>query len=521
MKSAILSVLIVNEVRLRLRRLSSLVTVLAVIALAWLIIPDPESGSTLIAIKQARVLYTSSAMALGSASMASFVFGLAGFYLVRGRIAEDLRSGTGSVIAATSMGNSLFLFGRWLGGVIYLLSLILAFLAAMLVCHLLRGEGAIEPGVYLVTYAMLMLPMVLFTVSCAILFDSFSPLMGKLGDIIFFFIWMAQIALLDKVNKSTGGQIHPYMFFDFIGTAMSMEQLKMMVNTTHLSLGTASFNSKLPTVVLPAYVWPAVLVKARLLTTGLAVLPLLPAFVLFHRFSPDRVRMVQARKRRSPLMYLNQLLLPFSRLAQPLFLLAQTLPGMASQIVADLALTVATAPAAGLALVLCPLLASLLNSAALPGFLAISVAVWGVLISDISTRDHQTITSEMTGAVPGGISRRYLRQLFASMLFGILLTGIIAIRWFSHHPLWALALLTGIVSMSAMSSLFGRLSGTPRTFLALFLFGMYVAVNASKVTAIDIFAFNGIANSQTIILQATLALGAGIGGYICNRYLAR
>jgi hypothetical protein len=39
------------------------------------------------------VLYTSSALALGSASMASLLFGLAGFYLLRGRMAEDLRSG--------------------------------------------------------------------------------------------------------------------------------------------------------------------------------------------------------------------------------------------------------------------------------------------------------------------------------------------------------------------------------------------------------------------------------------------
>ena len=152
-----------------------------------------------------------------------------------------MRSGTGSVIAATSVGNAGFLFGRWLGGVVYLLSLIAAFLLAMLVCHLLRGDGPIEISVYLLTYAVLMLPMVFFTVSCAVLFDSFSPLMGKLGDVIFFFIWIAQIALMEQADKSISGQINIYMVFDFIGTATSMANLKATVNTTHLFFGNCQF----------------------------------------------------------------------------------------------------------------------------------------------------------------------------------------------------------------------------------------------------------------------------------------
>ena len=512
-----LTILVLNEARLRLRRLSSVVAVLAVIALAWVVIPDPLSGTTLMTIKNARVLYTSTTLAYGSAALASLLFGLAGFYLVRGRIAEDMRSGCGSVIAATPIGNGIFLLGRWMGGVVYLLALIIAFMGAMLVCHAVRGEGPIELLVYLQTYIALLVPMIFFAVSCAILFDSFSLLLGKLGDVIFFFIWMAQISLLDKVEAGIAGQINSYMFIDFMGAATSMANLKLFMHTTHFSLGTATYDAKLTPILLPSVLWSGKLLAIRSASAILALLPLLPAIALFHRFSPDRVKVGQTRKRRSPFSFLNQLLRPFAGIAQPLFRLARILPGLAGQICADIALTVATTPVAGLALLLIPLLSMVFRTGGLPGLLTISVAIWGILISDLSSRDHQAVTGEMTGALSGGIAQRYLRQFAATALLGLMLMGVIGLRWAMHEPMRALALLSGIFSMSAVACLLGRLSKTPRTFLSLFLFGMYVAVNATKAPMIDVFGFNGVANSHSITWQVLLGMAALSIGYVYNR----
>jgi hypothetical protein len=170
------------EARVRLRRLSTLVTLLAVVALSWMMISDPADGQTLISVRGARVLYTSSAMALGSAALATLLLTLAGFYLLRGRVAEDLRSGTGSVIGASANGGALFVVARWCGGVLYLAALVGAFMATVLLCHVVRGDGPIEPLVYLQTYALVLGPMILFTASCATLFDAWAPLMGKKGD---------------------------------------------------------------------------------------------------------------------------------------------------------------------------------------------------------------------------------------------------------------------------------------------------------------------------------------------------
>jgi len=149
MKLHIIKVLAGNEVRVRLRRLSTLVTIFSVVVLSWLMVPAPDSGMTLISLNDARVLNTSSALAFGTASLAAIIFGLGSFYLTRGRTSEDMRSGVGSVIAASQISNGLFLAARWIGGVVYMLALTGAMLLTTLVLHLIRGDGPIEIFLYL------------------------------------------------------------------------------------------------------------------------------------------------------------------------------------------------------------------------------------------------------------------------------------------------------------------------------------------------------------------------------------
>lgn len=520
MNPHIVMILVLNEARLRLRRLSTLVALMAVIAISWAMIPDPHTGTTLMTIKDARILYTSSTLAFGSASLASFLFGLAGFYLVRGRIAEDLRSGTGGVIAATQMGNAMFLFSRWLGGVLYMLTLIAGLMGTMLVCHALRGDGPIELTVYLQTYCILLLPLVFFSVSCAILFDSVAVLMGKAGDVIFFFVWVAQLALMSKMDESTIPVFDPKMLLDFTGLATGMLSLKEVLHTTHISVGMADFNATLPTIILPTSLWTMHVVWMRCASAAVALLPLLPAIFFFHRYSPDRVKSSSARKRRSPLDVLNAWLRPLAGSVQPLFRLAVILPGISGRVLADIALTFLTAPSAIVVFGIILLASVFSHVQNLSGVLIGAVAFWGVLISEISTRDFQANTEELTGAVPGGIAQRYLRQFLTTFVLGLLLMGVIALRWSFSDPVRAAALLSGVASLSALATLFGRCSGTARTFLALFLFGLYVALNETKLAVIDVVGFNGVANLGSVQMQLMIAGTALIAGYMYNRQRA-
>jgi hypothetical protein len=503
------------EARVRLRRLSTLVTLLAVVALSWMMISDPADGMTLIAIRGARVLYTSAALALGSAALATLLLALAGFYLLRGRVAEDLRSGAGSVIGASRSGGALFVVARWCGGVLYLAALVGAFMATVLLCHAVRGEGPIEPLVYLQTYALVLGPMILFTASCATLFDAWAPLMGKKGDLLYFFVWVGQMALLPAMTEGGPPAVIP---FDFTGTSAVIAALVAHAGVTDsLMLGIANYDQHKAALALPTWAWTASMAATRCLTALLALTPLLLALPLFHRFSPDRVKPGKARARRSPLAVVDGWLRPLARLVDPLFGLAARMPGIAGQALADVALTLAASPSAIALLLLAQLPALLLGVQALAPFTLVCVAYWGILVSDLSTRDGDAALAGMGAAVPGGSARRYWRQFLASLVLGLLFTGVAVLHLAAADPLRACALLSGVFALAAFASLSGRTSGTSRTFLALFLFGLYVSVNVSRGAWADIVGFHGNATMASSLAWAGLGVLAVLGGAAWKR----
>jgi len=510
--------LVMNEVRLRMRRTATLVTMLAVIVLSWIMIVDPAGGSSLITVGQARVLYTSSALAIGSASLFCILFGLGGFFLVRGRVAEDIRSGTGSVIGATPVGNALFVFSRWLGSVAYLSSLVLVFMLTIMLLHAIRGHGPIEPLVYLQNYVLMLLPMVLFTASCAAVCDNWAPLMGKVGDVLYFLVWVAQLAVMPIMgNVALGGAIPVAELFDFSGIGASMLVVTNALGSANVSLGGGDFKAQLAPVLMRPDLWTVKLGALRCAVGVLALLPLLLATSVFHRFSPDKVKLSVASKRRSPLEVLNGLLRPLSVLVAPLFRLAAALPGLAGQVLGDVALTFVTSPSALLALGASLVAGLLAPGAALDAVMLAALVFWGVLVSDISTRDFTAGTEDMTGAVAGGVSTRYVRQFAATALLGLLFCGVVALRWSAARPERALALVAGIVSLAALATMFGRCSRTARLFMALFLFWTYVILNRPRMAMLDVVGFVGVANGHSIAVWSLAGAAALAAGYAWNR----
>ncbi|QOY93781.1 hypothetical protein IM543_19925 [Massilia sp. UMI-21] len=510
MNSHPLFLLAASEVRLRLRRLSTLAAVLAVVAVSWAMIADVASGKALMVVSGARVRYTSSALALGSATLAGLLFSLAGFYLARGRTGEDLRSGIGGVIGATPAGDALLVLSRWLGAVGWLVLLLGAFMLTTLACHLLRGDGPVQLLVYLQTYALLLLPMALFAASCAVLCDSWSPLMGKGGDLLYFVVWMGMLSFGATVEE--GGAAASLAWLDFTGTANAIAALRGQVDTRAMGIGSMPFDAALAPYTLPQWLWSGAVVRERLLSAVVALLPLLPAVFLFHRFSPDRVRAGKARRRRSPLALLDGWLRPLARVLAPLMRLAARLPGPGGQVLADCGLVLASAPSAIAAIAACLAGGLLLPAGVLPGLLATALVLWGVLCSESSTRDISAGCAALSAAVPGGIRRRFLRQWAAALLLGLLFMGTIALRWSMDDPVRAFAVLAGIVALSGCAALFGQLSRTPRLFLGLFLFGFYVMIQTRGMAMMDVVGFHGDATLRTaggFLVAGLAAVAAG------------
>ncbi|MRX09077.1 hypothetical protein GJ697_14645 [Pseudoduganella sp. FT25W] len=494
---AALKALLLTEVRLRMRRVGTLVAVLALIVLTWLMVGDPEQGQAMIVSDGARVAYTSSCLAIGSAALTGLFFGLAGFYLARGRMNEDVRSGIGAVLAATPLASGVFLLGRWLGNVAYLCGLLLIFLATMLVLHLLRGEGPIQLGIYLQTYALALLPLVFFTAAMVLLFEAWPPLMGKGGDVLYFFIWVAQLAA--GAAGAVGHQAWtPALLLDFSGIGAIIGAIQSVLPSQGLIVGGGTFDITSSAVLLPDGLWTAQIIWTRVGSALLALLPLLLAIALFHRFSPDRVKVRAQRGGWSPLALLNGWLRPCARLARPLFGWSARIPGVGGRALALLALVLVTNPAAVVAALVLLAWGCVADSAALGAVVTAAIAVWGILASEISVRDRQYDVDALNAATPGGRERAYTAQWLSAMLLALLFTAPVLVRWLATTPLRAAALLGGALALSAAAGLLGSLSRTARTFLALFLFGMYVATQARTVPVLDAVGFNGVATFPTV-----------------------
>jgi hypothetical protein len=304
---------------------------------------------------------------------------------------------------------------------------------------------------------------------------------------------------------------------DFSGMSAVVTALSAWVDIHEMMLGIADFDRATPPLVLPTWLWTGELVAMRVLAALLALLPLLLAVRLFHRYSPDRVKPARTHARRSPLALLNGWLRPLARLAQPLFALSARLPGIAGQALADVALTLASAPAAIALLLAAQVFALALEIHALPPLALACVACWGVLASDLPTRDGDAGCALLAAAAPGGSARRYWRQLAANLVLGLMFTGIAMLRLAGHEPLRAAALLAGVFALAALASLLGRTSGSARTFLALFLFGLYLGIQIHKAPLADIVGFHGTATAASVLVWLGVGLSAAWGGHLWNR----
>ncbi len=342
--------------------------------------------------------------------------------------------------------------------------------------------------------------------------------MGKVGDFLFFLLWVLQLGLLAGLAVPSGLSNLTLLVFDFSGLMTVIITIQAYVQTNSFVLGGGSFDPSLTPLVLPAQVWSANYVYLRLLASLVATLPLLLALKLFHRYSSDRVKPTQSRQRRTPLQILNQLSRPFAYLAKPVLALSTKLPPAVAAVVAELALSLIAAPVFIPVILLLNIAAAIVTLKVLPVVLMGMILCWGVLIADLSCRDFQVGIEQLTALVPGGSGRRYLRQHATSLLAALLFSAAAWPRLFIHDGFGLIVLLSGFVAVAILAHSAARFSKTPRLFLAVFLFWFYFAIQASKFASLDLFGFNHAADWASMLMLWQIAILAGLSGYFYNRY---
>ena len=488
----------------RFRRPSTLVVFLLLSAFAYLWIPAPSSGRALLQVSGHRALYNSGAIGMATASIAMIFVGLFGFYVISNAVRRDIVTRCGVIAASTPMRTMEYLFGKFLGNVTFLATFTAGFMLSSMAMLALRAEAPLEPLVFVRQYLLLTPAALTFVSAIAVLFESIRWLSGKLGDVIYFFLWVSSLGVVASQEAGRGG-ITWGRYVDFTGFGFMIGQTQRTLGVTSISIGSTPVDPALPPIVFPGLALTADWLGPRLISIllPLALLPL--AGLFFHRFDPVRTGRAADKGKRNWIGRIQMLFKPISRRVVALLMRPARGSSFLSSIWADAVLTLTLSPFALLAVVLVAFVTLVAPGA---DTLAIVFAVMAIIISDVVTRDPRAATTAIIYAAPRLRERLVWWKLGSTFVLAVLLCAVPLLRSVAQGSHTFAALLVGILFAAAMATSFGVLAGNSKAFIAVFLSFWYLVGNDHGATPLlDFAGFYGTASRQTILLYLTLSIG--------------
>ncbi|HKP03427.1 MAG TPA: hypothetical protein VJU77_08725 [Chthoniobacterales bacterium] len=491
------------DFRIRFRRVSTVIVFLLLSAFAYVWVPNPSTGRTLIQINGQRAIYNSGAIGMATASLAMIFVGLFGFYVISNAVRRDLVTRCGVIAASTPMRSGEYLLGKFFGNLAFLATFTSGFMLSSMAMLVARGEAPLEPFVFIGQYLLLTPAAIVFVSAVAVLFESIRWLSGKLGDVLYFFLWMTVIGLV-VANETTHGRINWARCFDFTGFGFMIDQMQRTLHTESVSIGASSFDPTKPTILFPGLTLTREWVLPRLISilTPLLLLPM--AALVFHRFDPVRTGRVAGKGRRNWIGKIQSLFKPLSRRAAALIMA----PGRGGSFVGamwiDAALTFTLFPFVFVAFVVITIM-SLSGPPA--GSLPIVFAALALIMSDIATRDARAGTTACVRSISRLRENYVWWKLGSACLLGFLLCAAPLARTISQGSLAFAALACGIVFVASTATALGVATANPKTFIVGFLTFWYVVVNDRGLSPrLDFAGFYGHSTPQTIAIYAGVSV---------------
>jgi len=496
-----------TDILFRFRRTSAVVTLLIVAAAVYFIVPDLTTGRTLMQIDGRRVIYNSAAVALGTAMFCTLFLSLLGYYLISNSFRRDIVARTGFIIAATPVSNAEYIIGKFLGNMLYLFAVMLTCMASAMVMFLIRGEGRLEPFVFLGIYVWITLPSMLFGAAAALAFEGLPVLSGRVGDVVYFFLWAAVLGLPASLMESSTGPGW-LRIFDIVGFVPMFDVLQNQFHTKTMSIGASTFDVSLPPILFPGIPWSWELIGGRCANFFMPALLLTGARFWFHRYNPTRIKSSAHHAKRNLLSRVNAMLKPVTRFTQRTILVGGSRTSFMSAVRADVFTTFALSPMTAIAIVVFAIISLLIDVSSLrEGMIPAMVVALVIALADIATRDQSAGMMKLLYTAPR-LKARYVGWKFGSALVvALCFTALPIVRLFAESPRPALSLFIGSCLLAAGAIAMGVLVRSQKLFIAFFLMLLYIGLNAANT---PIFDFAGFQACATPGVQTGYALMAAL-----------
>ncbi|MGA9471223.1 MAG: hypothetical protein WBV36_02095 [Terriglobales bacterium] len=522
----------------RVRRYNFLVTLAFAVYLGYCCV----TGKVVVQLDDYRGIYNSAWVGCLMALVATMFLSLVGFYIVKNTIQRDQETRVGQILATTPMTKSFYTVAKMISNFAVLGSMVVVMAIAGIAMQWLKAE---DPHVHLwpllSPFATFALPALVFTGALAILFETIPGLRGGVGNVIYFFVWIALIAAPGNSMSNGEGVKTSVYFRDFTGIVSIMGQMQHDLkaiapdykNGAQLTIGDK--------VASKRFLWNGLrpslaLYLSRAVCLAAAVAIALIAALFFHRFDPAREWGLNSKKSpRSPVSatvsttngepavaaaYAAPVatpapvhMTPLSRTARRSFP-ALTLP---DTVLAELKLMLKGhrwwwyVVAAGLFIAS---LSSPLN--AVRGGVAIAALMWPILIwSQMGTREARFNTTSLIFSSERSLWRQLPAVWIAGIIVAAVTNGGLAIRLLiarDHPALFAWVACTLFVPSLALA--LGVWGGTSKVFEAVYTVWWYIGP-AHHTPGLDFLGTTP--ESARITLYLLMTAGLVAASYIGRR----
>ena len=175
----------------RVRGYKFLVILGLMVAVAYGFVPEAGAGYVTIDLDGYRGVYDSAWIGASVALLVAGYLGLVSFYVIKGAVNRDRETGVGQIIAATPVGKSAYLLGKWLSNMAVLTAMTAVIVVAAAGLQLIRDEDrGIDVWPLVAPFLIIVLPTMALVAALALLFEAIRPLRGGLGNVVFFFLWI-------------------------------------------------------------------------------------------------------------------------------------------------------------------------------------------------------------------------------------------------------------------------------------------------------------------------------------------
>jgi hypothetical protein len=491
----------------RVRRYSFLVTLSFAGWLGYLV----SVGSIKLWIGNVRGVYDSAWVGALTALVINTFLSLAGFYVVKNSVERDRLTGVGQILASTPMSKALYTLGKAASNLAVLGSMVGVLAVFAVIAQFLVAEDThVRLWPLLSPFLLIAMPVMALVAAVTVLFETIPGLRGGFGNIVWFALWTATLA----IPVANEGKMP-----DPIGITIVAQDMKGEVDAHFgkadrgFTLGSVKLEGEAQVFRWQGMDWTPGLVAGRLSLFGLAAALSLIAAVFFDRFDPARARLsIPGRKKRTEAPEDEEAGLPVP--AVPGHVTLTPLPAGSSFrflgiLRAELRLALQGqrwwwyAAAAGL--VIAGLTAPIegVKQAVLP-----LAWIWPILVwSPLGNRESRFGTAELLFSAPRPIGRQLPAAWMAGVLVAMAVGGGAAVRLLAAGDLRGLgAWAVGAMFIPSMALALGVWSGSGKLFEALYLVLWYIGP-MNRTPQLDYLG--ATAHGRPLVwLAATAALAA-------------